>query len=363
MKIIQMLATISFGDAVGNDARALYESIKKKGYETGIYAENIDVRLNGTEGIKRIDQIPQLKPEDIILYHLAIGTKLNFELKNYTGRKIIIYHNITPSEFFYGYNFDSYHLCKDGLLGAKYLGGYAEYVLADSQFNKRCLLELGYQCKMDVLPILIPMEDYQKKPNQKIIEKYGNSDCTNILFTGRIAPNKKQEDIILAFAYYQKYYNKNSRLFLVGSDAGMESYSNQLNQYVKKLGVKNVHFTGHIAFDEILAYYRVADAFLCQSEHEGFCVPLVEAMIFNVPIIAYDNSAIAETLGGSGILLKDKNPLETAAIMHRLLCDTKLREKVISNQKKRLEDFDNKKIEDLFWDYLDEFLGDYVHEQ
>lgn len=355
MKIIQVLPTISYGDAVGNDTVALYHTIKKLGYKTAIYAENVDARLKNSD-IKHISDLPKMSERDVVLYHLSTGTKLNYELEKLACKKIIVYHNVTPPHFFNGYSDISKELCTRGLQGAKYLAGCADYCLADSLYNKRDLEEMGYKCPIDVLPILIPFDDYKKMPSKKVLNRYAGDEYTNVLFTGRIAPNKKQEDVIEAFYYYNKYVNSKSRLFIVGSYGGMEKYYNELQAYAQKLGLKNVIFTGHIKFDEILAYYKVADLFLCMSEHEGFCVPLVEAMFFDIPVVAYDSSAIADTLGGSGFLLKQKNGKETAEVMHRILSDEKLRGDILYNQRLRLQDFRHEVIETMFIGYLTNFL-------
>ena len=111
-----------------------------------------------------------------------------------------------------------------------------------------------------------------------------------------------------------------------------------------------------MSFPEILAYYRAADLFLCMSEHEGFCVPLVEAMFFGVPIVAYDSTAIASTLGGSGVLVKEKNPVFVGEVMHRVLSDEKLRDQLIEDQKNRLEAFAYEKVRDQLVTYLEAFL-------
>lgn len=355
MKIIQLATTISYGDAVSNDVLAIREVLTKNGYSTDIFAENIDSRISG-KLVKRVSKMPDLTSEDVIIYHLSTGTDLNFSLPGYPCRKIMIYHNITPYRFFSGYSVETYELCKKGYKGLKFLSDKVEYCLADSNYNKKDLIRSGYQCPIDVLPILIPFADYKKRPNDKILEKYAGQDYCNILFTGRIAPNKKQEDVIEAFYYYQKYYNAHSRLFLVGNYCGMEKYYDRLQDYIKRLGVRNVIFTGHVKFDEILAYYKIADIFLSMSEHEGFCVPLVEAMYFEVPIIAYDTSAIGDTLGGAGILLKKNNPLETAGMIDFLIRYQELRNKVIQNQRERLQDFSYKKISEQLLDYLKGFM-------
>ncbi len=342
MKIVQLLPTISFGDAVGNDARAIEEILKEQGYDTRIYAENIDGRLPaGTASYVR--DMPHLGNDDVILYHGSTGTELNYTLPSYGGRKVMIYHNITPPHFFSKYSWQSEQLTQTGLEGMRYLSDKLNYCIADSEFNKCCLIEMGYTCEIDICPILIPFSDYDKKPNSKVMARYQNDGYTNLLFVGRIAPNKKQEDVIRAFCCYQKRYNQKSRLFLVGSGDG--PYYERLKKYVSLLGLEDcVIFPGHIRFDEVLAYYHLADVFLCMSEHEGFCVPLVEAMYFKIPIIAYDSSAISDTLGKGGILLDEKTPEVVSGVINRLLADSTLKGYILSKQEEQLHRFSHKAV-------------------
>ncbi len=356
MKILQVLTTLSFGDAVGNDTIALGAALAEMGYGSHIFAENIDPRLpEGT--VRPISELPPLAPEDVVLYHLSTGTELNYQFGEYPCRKIVIYHNITPPAFLAPYAPEKANQCQYGLSGAKYLAAHADYCLPVSDFNRRDLKQMGYICAMDVLPILIPFEDYQKKPSRWVLAKYRDLPGTNWLFTGRIVPNKCQEDVLAAFAFYKKYYDPDARLFLVGSWQGMESYYARLLAYQKALGAPDVIFTGHIPFDEILAYYHLADVFVCASEHEGFCVPLVEAMYFGLPIVAYDSSAIGDTLGGSGILMPEKDPALTAGMVHRVLTDAALREQVLEGQRQRLQDFSHQKIQGRFRTLLARFLS------
>lgn len=354
MRVIQVLPVLSFGDAVGNDTRALYDVLKKEGYNTAIYAAIIDNRLpKGTA--YPIEEMPKLNKDDVMIYHMSTGHEINYILDKVDCKKILQYHNITPPEYFKEYNKDAQINCIEGYKATKYFADKVEYGIADSSFNKEELVKMGYKCPIDVLPILIPFEDYEKKPNKNVIRKYSDDGYTNILFTGRIAPNKKQEDVIDAFYYYKNYINPKSRLIFVGNYGGMERYYGRLKRYVEELKLKDVIFTGHIKFDEILAYYRVADVFLCMSEHEGFCVPLVEAMYFKIPVIARDTSAISDTLGGSGILLKDNDPIIAAEMINKVVTDSELRNKVIANQTKRCEDFDNNKISKQFMQYIRKF--------
>ncbi len=355
MRVVQLLPTLSFGDAIGNDTIALKGVISEMGYSTDIYAENIDKRL--PEGIaKKADKLRDLKKDDVLIYHKSTGTDLTFKIENYKCRRIMVYHNITPPDFFRPYSTAATQLTELGYKGVEFLRDKVDYVLAVSAYNRSELVKMGYTCPMDIRPILIKFDDYKQTPDEATINKYSDGK-KNLVFVGRIAPNKKQENVIRAFFCYKKL-NPDSRLILVGSSTGMENYYERLVKYANALGIgDDVIFPGHIKFSEILAYYRLADAFVCMSEHEGFCVPLVEAMFFDTPIIAYDTSAISDTLGGSGVLLDNNDPVYAAAVIDRVLTDDKLRESIIAGQRKRLEDFSYERIKATFERELTDFIN------
>lgn len=356
MKIVQVLPTLSYGDAIGNHAIVLKRLIESMRFETAIYAENIDKRIPKGSGLP-VENLYRLKESDVVLYHLSTETKLNGEIGRLNGRKIIQYHNITPPYFFSKYNLSTKNKMAQGLEEARCLADRVEYCLADSEFNKAELRKLGYKQEIEVMPILIDFTDYDQKASDTILKRC-HGGKVNIVFVGRIAPNKKQEDIIKAFFYYKKFMNPESRLFLVGSYLGMERYYERLKAYVNKLELEDVYFTGHVLFNEILAYYKTADLFICMSEHEGFCVPLIEAMYFKVPIIAYDSSAVRETLGEGGILLREKKPKQTALWMKRLLEDKQLRNYVMEKQAQRLADFEYERVAESYRRYLMRLVGE-----
>lgn len=359
MNIYQLLPVMAYGDAIGNETIALHHIIQAAGYSTHIYAEMMIRNRVSAEICSELKELKSVAEDDIIIYHLSTGSELNYKVTYYNCRLIVMYHNITPAHFFNGYSAKYYRNCRQGNAATEYLKDKVHYVLADSEFNRNELQKIGYTCNIDVLPILIPFKDYEQQPNKRVLEQFQDGR-TNIIFTGRIAPNKKQEDIIAAFALYKKYYDSEARLFLVGDYLGMEQYYERLKQYIKELKVKDVNFTGHISFDEILAYYHVADFFLCMSEHEGFCVPLVEAMFFNIPIIAFNSTAVGSTLGGSGWLLDSKEPALVAAILNRLHKDETLRTAIIAQEQKRLLDFEYSKIQKQFCKYLQLFIDESV---
>lgn len=349
MRIVQILKVLAFGDAIGNHVIALQRAFRNNGIQSKIYAEVIDGRL--PEATAEYYSAYQEKEDDIILYHLSTGTDLNRMVTRHKAKLIVNYHNITPPVYFEHYNRQGELNCINGLKDARYLAEYADFCIADSQYNKQDLIKMGYQCRIEVAPILIGFDDYMKKPDEEIMKTYRDG-YTNILFVGRIVPNKAQHDVISAFSHYKKYYNRKSRLLLIGTYGGMEQYYMQMQEYAKKLGVEDIIYPGHINFAQILGFYRSADLFLCQSEHEGFGVPIIEAMIFGLPIVAFDSSAVGETMGGAGILLQDKNPLETAAVMDYVLNDPVLCQKMKENGYERLKDFENQKVAEKHIQFL-----------
>lgn len=352
MRIVQMLPVLAFGDAIGNDTLALDDALKKNGYEAAIYVEHLDERFKDVA-----DEIGHYvnRKDDIIFFHLSTGADMNYGISMYDNPLIIMYHNITPGYFFEKYDETSMMVCDSGRRAAKYLKKKASLCFADSEFNKSELLEMGYECPIEVLPILIAFDDYKKKPTPQVISEYSDDGYTNIVFTGRVAPNKKHENLIAAFDYYKTYINPKSRLILVGRYDFFPEYYHRLEKYVKKLGVQDVIFTGQVKFTDILAYYEIADIFLCLSEHEGFCVPLVEAMMFDTPVIAYDSCAVGETLGGSGLLLPDKDPAVVAEAIERVRTDQTLRETIINNQRIRLKYFEHDRINAQFLKVMKDF--------
>ncbi|MDD6268607.1 MAG: glycosyltransferase [Oscillospiraceae bacterium] len=355
MRVFQLMPTIAAGDAVSNDAIAIGKVLEKMGFKTGIFAENIDKRLpSGTAS--HISRMPRLTSADTVLYHLSVGSELNFSLEKLKAKKGIIYHNITPSYFFRPYNGELTELLDAGRKGAAHLADKADFCMADSEYNKKELMDLGYKCDIAVRPVLIQFSDYSGRPDPEVIKQYDSDGFVNFLFVGRVAPNKKHEDIIRTFNCYQKYCNPKSRLIFVGSWEGTELYYKRLLRYVQALELQNVIFTGHVSFAKMIAYYQIADIFLCMSEHEGFCVPLVEAMYFGVPIIAYDACAVPDTLGGAGFLLHDKDPLQAAMAADRILTDTVLRREIIGTQRKRQQDFAYNTVKKQFEEQLHNFL-------
>lgn len=349
MRILQILPRLSHGDAIGNDALAIDKLLKDRGYDTEIYCAEADSLL--PEGIAKPYVEYRQEADDTIIYHMSTSSPLNREVADLSCRKIMRYHNITPAHFYEFYDRDAYVSCKQAREDLRYMADRFDSVITVSAYNSSDLREEGYRQRIDICPIIIPFADYDKEPDRELMDRYGNDGITNILFTGRVVPNKKHEDLIRLFYYYRKYYNERSRLVFAGSS--YKAYHDSLLMYTTQLGLRDsVIFTGHIPFSQILAWYRLSDAFVCMSEHEGFCVPIVEAMYFDLPIVAYAGTAVPDTLAGGGILLPDKEPKTAAGVLDRLLKDKTLQGELRKNQLLALDKLSYDKVSDVLVSYI-----------
>lgn len=353
-RIIQLVASLNFGDAVGNDARAISKALREAGNITGIFTFAIHPKIQDKD-VYLINMLPELNENDLIIYHYATADDLSDIIKEAPCKVVLRYHNVTPPIFFHGYDEVAEKATDEGLREIAELKNAIDYGMVDSEQNKKDLEQMGYQCPISVVPILIPFKDYEQQPDSEVLKRYSDGR-TNIVFVGRIVPNKKFEDVIACFAAYKEKYDPTARLFLVGNYQETDLYYQYLQEYIKKYEVEDVIFSGHIAFNAILAYYKIADIFLCMSEHEGFCVPLVEAMFFEIPIIAYASTAIPGTLAGSGVLVETKEPETVAEIMNQIVGDEEYRSKILRTQAERLSDFEYERVKEKILKELKEFL-------
>ena len=310
----QVLAALSYGDAIGNEALAIQGHLRRAGFESDIFAEAVHPRMSGLA--RPLWEYAKVSsPETVCLFHFSIGSAAGRLVHHAPDRLVCIYHNITPADYFLGFHPHLAGLCYHG---------------------RRELEAAGFR-RTAVLPIVLDLAAYRRPPSPVIRRLYADGRV-NILFVGRIIPNKKIEDLIRVFAVYQRYLEPRSRLLLVGDHRGHERYYDRLRERVRDLRLDEVVFSGHVDDDELMAFYSVADLFLCLSEHEGFCVPLLEAMTFGIPVVAYDAGAVAETLRGGGVLLKEKRPEVVAELLHTLRGDAALRRSVLATQERALRE-------------------------
>ena len=334
-RVHQVLAALSYGDAIGNEALAIQRHLRRAGFESDIFAERVHPRMASL--VRPLWEYASVSaPDTVCLFHFSIGSAAGRLVYHAPDRLVSIYHNITPAHWFLGFHPHLAGLCYHGRRELAAFAARTELALGDSEFNRRELEQAGYP-RTGVLPIVLDWGAYECPPS-RVIQRIYSDGRTNILFVGRIIPNKKIDDLIRVFAVYQRYVEPRSRLLLVGDYRGHERYYDRLQDMVRSLALDEVVFAGHVDDDDLMAYYSVADLFLCLSEHEGFCVPLVEAMRFGVPVMAYDAGAVKETLRGGGVLLKEKQPEVVAELAHAVLADGSLRRGVLATQDRAMRE-------------------------
>jgi glycosyltransferase involved in cell wall biosynthesis len=328
-RVHQLLAALSYGDAISNEALAIQGHLRAAGFRSDIFAEKVHPRMAHLAR-PLWEYRSECSRETVCIFHFSIGSAAGRLAYHSSDPLVVIYHNITPAPFFLGFHPHLAGLCHHGRRELAAFASRTQLGLGDSEFNRRELEAAGFR-PTAVLPIVLDLSLYDRSPSP-IVRRLFDDERTNILFVGRIIPNKKIQDLVRVFAAYQRYVDPRSRLLLVGDHRGFERYFDRLRELVSELRVDEVVFTGQVDDDELYAYYREADIFLCLSEHEGFCVPLQEAMHFGVPVVAYDAGAVRETLHGGGVLLRDKHPEEVAELLGRLRPGEDLREVVLGTQ-------------------------------
>jgi len=325
----QVLATLGYGDAIGHEVLGIQRVLRAAGYASEIFVETADRRLEHLTTDYR-EMVGHIAPEDVLIHHFSIGSRASRTAYALPGRMALVYHNITPPEYFLGVHKD---LVKQCFRGRRELTAYisrSAVALGDSEYNRQELEALGFP-RTGVLPV-VPDFTHLDVAADTMIAGGFDDGWTNVLFVGRVIPNKKFEDVIRAFHVYRTRHNPRSRLLLVGSYSGFERYLAMLTGLVARLGTPDVHFLGHVSNEELTAIYDVADLFLCASEHEGFCVPLIEAFYKQVPVLAYAATAVPATMDGAGVLYATKDPVEVARIMAAILDNGDVDDRIVATQ-------------------------------
>jgi len=315
--------TLTSADAVSNDALAMQRLLRERGHEVEIFAENSN--LAGEQIEQTSVALSYLRgPEDVLIYHHSIGWDLGIAIvKTASCRKIIKYHNVTPPEFFDGISEHHQSLCRNGRSQLEEIVDCRpDLYLADSAFNQGDLIAAGSQHQNTfVVPPFNHTDRLQAgQANLEILDQYCDGSV-NLLTVGGVRPNKGHAALIDAFATYYYQFNGHARLFIVGAENNaFAAYTTMLRELTDSWSLDSrIVFTGEVSDESLKAYYLLADALLMTSEHEGFCVPLVEAMAMKVPIIAYASTAIQETANETGLIWDDRDPFLMAQSIDCLL--------------------------------------------
>ena len=323
MRIAICTPNVEHNDAVGNDVLGMHQIFYEEGYDCRVFAVN-----------SFVDSIPVSQPEavlsflrdseDVLIYHHSVGWDVGLDiLKNVQCQKVIKYHNVTPSRFFKDIAHDYFVACESGRKHlAEMVRLKVDLFLADSAYNLQEIVDMA-SCRIDgaVVPPFHNIDQLQQiEADQQVLARFGDRGA-NFLMVGRIAPNKGFEYLIDVFKTYHVNYNPQSRLLIVGkANPALQSYYDDLEKKTREYGLsQSIFFTGEVSAEELKAYYQVSIAFTITSLHEGFCVPLVEAMSMKIPIAAYASSAIPETVGDVGFVWEEHDPEMMAASMNMIV--------------------------------------------
>jgi L-malate glycosyltransferase len=351
VRIDQWVPALHRGDAIGDSARLMRDAFREWGHQADVYALELDEDLRG-DG-RGFDEWRPTGPRDVVILHYALPSPLTAALLEHPGRRVLLHHNITPPAFFAGYDPEMVHICRVGREEFRPLAGKVDLALADSEYNRRELEEAGF-ARTGVLPIHLDFDRYREPPGPAL-SRVLDDGLTNVLFVGRLAPNKRQDDLIRMAACWKRTLGPDLRLLLVGKHPRRRHYFDALQALQYELGFTpwEVVFTGHVDHAELLACYARAHVFVSMSEHEGFGVPLVESMLMRVPVLAYDATAVPHTLGGAGVLFTEKRLPEVAEMAWRLARPGPLRDAVLAGQDERVKAFAPAAVRAALRGYLD----------
>jgi glycosyltransferase involved in cell wall biosynthesis len=335
---------ISPGDAVGNDALEMQRVLSARGHVVALFSSHWVKQNEHSSDIAGLAEFLADDPQAILIYHHAIGWTAGMDLLRSTAcRRIVKYHNVTPGRFFSGFPGDAMRICQ---LGREQLRNLAkadcDLYLSDSPYNQSELIDAGAPAdRCAVVPPFHHIDRLHNLTADTEILRHLADGRTNLLFVGRRVPNKGHRFLLDAFAVHREHYDRDSRLLLVGrEDRTLISYTNQLREQASRLGIlENVLFIDGVTEAELKAYYERASVFVLASEHEGFCVPLVEAMSLQVPIVAYGTTAVPHTVGDAGLVWDEPDPFLLARSIDVVLHDTEVRRGLSEKGRRRYEQF------------------------
>lgn len=325
----QVIPVLAPHDAVGNHTLLVRDALREAGFTSEVFAE---LRLGDRTGVgmSLADYDAHAGEPDLVIYQSSTGSAVVDWLLRRSMPLAVNYHNITPASFFAPWDDEAATSMRRARAQLKALARRSELALAVSPFNAAELVDLGYQ-PVQVAPLLLDLDARLAAPDEHVAAHLQrNRRGRSWLFVGRLAPNKCQHDVIAAFAAYRLLYDPGAQLTLVGSESA-PSYVDALHGLVDDLDLTGaVTFAGPVTDAELAAYYDDADVFVCLSRHEGFCVPLLEAMRHDVPVVALAAGAVPDTVGSAGVLVDESTPHVVAATVHSLLDDEATRSEVVA---------------------------------
>jgi len=346
--MVQLISDLVFGDAASSDCARWRETFARAGIAAPIHAARFDA--HHAEVCRRLDEY-EPRRGDLLLFHYTTWSPTADHLLALGRPLVLMYHNVTPPEFFAGLD---PAVEADTRRGRERLGQFApicQLAVAKSQYSRADLVAAGF-ARTDALPVRIDFEALDGACDQALLREL-RAGPPSLLTVGRIVPNKRVEDAIKALAYYRRV-EPAARLYCVGSHDERGPYMAHLRWLVRRLGLDEaVRFTGQVGNAQRGAYYRGCRVYLTMSEHEGFCAPLVEAMQLGLPVVGFDSSAVPETMGEAGVLVRRKRLDVVAEALALLAAETPLRARLIAKGREQARRFAPEAIEARFAAMLD----------
>ncbi|HEY6986209.1 MAG TPA: glycosyltransferase [Rhodanobacteraceae bacterium] len=329
MNIGVLVPVLSDKDAVGADALEMAAALERLGHRVRVFAQTTIGRVGRTSKPGALAEFVAA-PDALAIYHFSFGWPAALPLLgSLKCRRVVRYHNITPPQFFEGYSPEYMAACASGRAEIAPLAKLdCELYLGASPFNVEDFLDAGVDAaRTAVLPPFNRLDRLlHAQADLALLDRFRDRAAT-WLSVGRLAPNKAHLNLIDAFAAYRMTYDPAARLLVVGrADPRLAKYTDALRARIDQLRLRDaVHFLSDVNDGQLKAAYLVADALVSLSEHEGFCVPLAEAMALGTPIVAYGAGAVAWTSGDAALVWDERDPHLYAASVARLREDASLR--------------------------------------
>jgi len=342
MIINQWVPAAHKGDAIGDSARRVRDLLRQSGHDADVYALTIDDALK--DDVRAFRDAGATRG-DLTIFHYALPSPMTEAFGALPHGRVLQYHNVTPAAYFAPYDPALFRLAALGRRELATLVGRVDLALGDSEFNRRELELLGFE-RTGVFPIAVDTARITQKVDRPALTEMLDDGLVNFLFVGRIAPNKKIEDHIRLAEVYKRYVDAYYRFIFVGRYDVVPRYYATIRALMTDFRLLHDRFifTGPVPDEELAIYYQHSAVYISLSEHEGFCVPLVEAMAADVPVLAYAAAAVPDTLGGAGVQFAPKDLEVAAELLGELAFDDGVRERVIAGQRRRLLDFGDDRI-------------------
>jgi glycosyltransferase involved in cell wall biosynthesis len=341
-RVQQLLSGAGPYDAVTNQALAYQRLFGKWGWEGEVYAGAMDPMLDGR--VRRADGLAgRLGPDDLLVLHYSAHARALERVLELPQRKLLLYHNITPAHYLWDHEPYVAMVCALGRERLPAFAGRVDAALAPSEFSALELREAGFG-DVRVVPQLYLFDRERLREGVDRPSPLCGGGLRTVAFVGRLSHNKRQDRLVKAFALYQRHRDPHSRLVLAGSP-GNGAYRDHLADLAQRAGARNVELPGSLAQPELNALYAGADVFCCLSEHEGFCIPLLEALHFGLPVVAARAAAVPEVLGDAGVLLDHPDLATVAEAIDIAAASGELRDELRARGQRRLAAFTPERTE------------------